>query len=154
MVDRSINSLAAKCQRGGDQSRILVKNKLSMPEKSGAVLTCQVIIKFVIGHGIEEEDRKHSWLKDVNNFTSQVKKQTKTKQFYYYLARPKFIFLLSRLIGCIWVLACKTRIRWKLCQLTQEIHLATCCSIWTTTWNGWFSGIASSTCRCSLPQCP
>jgi pre-mRNA-processing factor 6 len=101
MVDRSINSLAAKCQRGGDQSRILVKNKLSMPEKSGAVLTCQVIIKFVIGHGIEEEDRKHSWLKDVNNFTSQVKKQTKTKQFYYYLARPKFIFLLSRLIGCI-----------------------------------------------------
>nr|CAH0112451.1 unnamed protein product [Daphnia galeata] len=45
-----------------DQSRILVKNKLSMPEKSGAVLTCQVIIKFVIGHGIEEEDRKQSWV--------------------------------------------------------------------------------------------
>ena len=79
---------------------MLVKKKLSTPEKSGAVLTCQVIIKFVIGHGIEEEDRKHSWLKDVNNFTSQVKKKQK-QQFYYYLARPKFIFLLSRLIGCI-----------------------------------------------------
>ena len=44
-----------------------------MPEKFGAVLTCQAIIKFVIGHGVEEEDRKHSWLGDADNFTSQVK---------------------------------------------------------------------------------
>ena len=44
-------------------------------EKSGAVLTCQVIIKFVIGHGVEDEDRKHSWLEDADNFTSQVKTQ-------------------------------------------------------------------------------
>ncbi len=83
MIDRSINSLAAKCQRSGDQSRILVKKKLSMPEKFGAVLTCQAIIKFVIGHGVEEEDRKHSWLGDADNFTSQVKKKNKKTKNHF-----------------------------------------------------------------------
>lgn len=41
-------------------------------EKAEAVLTCQAIIKHVIGYGVEDEDRKHTWLEDADNFTSQV----------------------------------------------------------------------------------
>lgn len=33
-------------------------------EKAGSVHTCQVVIRAVIGQGIEEEDRKHAWLED------------------------------------------------------------------------------------------
>ena len=66
-----------------------------MPEKSGAVLTCQVIIKFVIGHGIEEEDRKQSWLKDFNNFTSQVKKKTNKNKTILLLFSETEIYISS-----------------------------------------------------------
>ena len=41
-------------------------------EKSGGVLTCQAVIKYVIGHGVEDEDRKHTWLEDADSFTSQT----------------------------------------------------------------------------------
>ena len=41
-------------------------------EKAEGVLTCQAIIKYVIGYGVEDEDRKHTWLEDADNFTSQV----------------------------------------------------------------------------------
>ncbi|XP_040565039.1 pre-mRNA-processing factor 6 [Lepeophtheirus salmonis] len=36
-------------------------------EKSGSTLTCQAIIKHVIGIGVEEEDRKHTWMEDAES---------------------------------------------------------------------------------------
>eukprot|EP00096_Caligus_rogercresseyi_P012966 TRINITY_DN5633_c0_g3_i1.p1 TRINITY_DN5633_c0_g3~~TRINITY_DN5633_c0_g3_i1.p1 ORF type:complete len:932 (+),score=268.10 TRINITY_DN5633_c0_g3_i1:125-2920(+) len=33
-------------------------------DKSGSTLTCQAIIKAVIGIGVEEEDQKHTWMED------------------------------------------------------------------------------------------
>jgi len=33
-------------------------------EKAGSVHTCQVVIRAIIGQGVEEEDRKHTWLED------------------------------------------------------------------------------------------
>ncbi|XP_064597243.1 pre-mRNA-processing factor 6-like [Liolophura sinensis] len=33
-------------------------------EKSGSIFTCQAIIRAVIGIGVEEEDRKHTWMND------------------------------------------------------------------------------------------
>lgn len=33
-------------------------------DKAGSVATCQAIIRAVIGIGIEEEDRKHTWMED------------------------------------------------------------------------------------------
>lgn len=69
IIDRSINSLAAN---GVEINREHWLKEAVDAEKSGAVLTCQAIIKFVIGHGVEDEDRKHSWLEDADNFTSQV----------------------------------------------------------------------------------
>nr|SVE94077.1 EOG090X017X [Simocephalus serrulatus] len=68
IIDRSINSLAAN---GVEINREHWLKEAVDAEKSGAVLTCQAIIKSVIGHGVEDEDRKHSWLEDADNFTSQ-----------------------------------------------------------------------------------
>jgi len=35
-------------------------------EKSGAVNCCQSIVKAVIGIGVEEEDRKQTWIDDAD----------------------------------------------------------------------------------------
>ncbi|XP_053213024.1 pre-mRNA-processing factor 6-like [Panonychus citri] len=40
-------------------------------EKSGSIKTCQAIIKNVIGIGIEDEDKKHTWMEDAENFANQ-----------------------------------------------------------------------------------
>ena len=39
-------------------------------EKAGSKLTAQAIVKAVIEYGIDEEDRKHSWLEDAEHFAS------------------------------------------------------------------------------------
>ena len=68
-LNRSINSLAAN---GVEIHRDHWLKEAVDAEKAGAVLTCQSIIKSVIGHGVEDEDRKHTWLEDADNFTSQT----------------------------------------------------------------------------------
>ncbi|VDP24913.1 unnamed protein product [Heligmosomoides polygyrus] len=40
-------------------------------EKSGCTLTCQAIIRHVIGAGVEDEDRKATWLEDADSFAKQ-----------------------------------------------------------------------------------
>ncbi|KAL7639680.1 UNVERIFIED_CONTAM: hypothetical protein RMT77_010183 [Armadillidium vulgare] len=40
-------------------------------EHSGAVVTCQAIIKNIIGYGVEEEDRKHTWMEDAESCANQ-----------------------------------------------------------------------------------
>lgn len=40
-------------------------------ERSGAVVTCQAIITNIIGHGVEEEDRKHTWMEDADSCATQ-----------------------------------------------------------------------------------
>ncbi|XP_076062017.1 pre-mRNA processing factor 6 [Oratosquilla oratoria] len=40
-------------------------------ESAGAVLTCQAIIKNIIGYGVEEEDRKHTWMEDAESCANQ-----------------------------------------------------------------------------------
>ncbi len=103
IIDRSINSLAAN---GVEINREHWLKEAVDAEKSGAVLTCQAIIKFVIGHGVEDEDRKHSWLEDADNFTSQVKTTlllySETKDD---LLIPAFFFSYS-LIGGFRMFAC------------------------------------------------
>ena len=69
IVDRSINSLAAN---GVEIHRDHWLKEAADAEKAGAVLTCQALIKYVIGHGVEDEDRKHTWLEDADSFTAQV----------------------------------------------------------------------------------
>merc|ERR1719221_433317 len=40
-------------------------------EKGGSILTCQVIVRNIIETGVEEEDRKDTWLEDADAATSQ-----------------------------------------------------------------------------------
>jgi len=69
IIDRSINSLAAN---GVEIHRDHWMKEAVDSEKAEAVLTCQAIIKSVIGYGVEDQDRKHTWLEDAEHFTSQV----------------------------------------------------------------------------------
>lgn len=69
IIDRSINSLASN---GVEIHRDHWLKEAVDSEKAEAVLTCQAIIKSVIGHGVEDQDRKHTWLEDADSFTSQV----------------------------------------------------------------------------------
>lgn len=36
-------------------------------DKAGSVATCQAVIRAVIGIGIDEEDRKHTWVEDADS---------------------------------------------------------------------------------------
>lgn len=36
-------------------------------DKAGSVATCQAVMRAVIGIGIEEEDRKHTWMEDADS---------------------------------------------------------------------------------------
>ncbi|KAK6735612.1 hypothetical protein RB195_018682 [Necator americanus] len=40
-------------------------------EKAGCTLTCQAIIRHVIGAGVEDEDKKATWLEDADSFAKQ-----------------------------------------------------------------------------------
>jgi len=40
-------------------------------EKGGSILTCQSIVRNIINTGVEEEDRKDTWLEDAESATSQ-----------------------------------------------------------------------------------
>lgn len=39
-------------------------------DKAGSVATCQAVIRAVIGIGIEEEDRKHTWMEDADSVSA------------------------------------------------------------------------------------
>ncbi|KAM3965652.1 pre-mRNA processing factor 6 [Aphomia sociella] len=61
IIDRAITSLSAN---GVEINREHWFKEAMEAEKSGAVHTCQAIIRAVIGHGIEPEDQKHTWMED------------------------------------------------------------------------------------------
>lgn len=61
IVDRAISSLSAN---GVEINRENWFQEAIEAEKSGAVHCCQSIIKAIIGIGIEEEDRKLTWIED------------------------------------------------------------------------------------------
>ncbi|CAF4810724.1 unnamed protein product [Pieris macdunnoughi] len=61
IIDRAISSLSAN---GVEINREHWFKEAMEAEKSGAVNTCQAIIRAVIGHGIDPEDQKHTWMED------------------------------------------------------------------------------------------
>ena len=50
-------------------------------DKAGSVATCQAVIRAVIGIGIEEEDRKHTWMEDSDSVSNVI-------CFLFFLHRP------------------------------------------------------------------
>ena len=58
IVDRAIASLSAN---GVEINKEFWMKDAMDAEKGGSILTCQAIIKAVIGVGVDEEDRKDTW---------------------------------------------------------------------------------------------
>ncbi|KAJ7389286.1 Pre-mRNA-processing factor 6 [Desmophyllum pertusum] len=64
IIDRAVTSLKAN---GVEINRDLWSKDAEESEKAGSVVTCRAIIDIVIGIGVEEEDRKHTWMEDANS---------------------------------------------------------------------------------------
>ncbi|PIO30272.1 hypothetical protein AB205_0028180, partial [Aquarana catesbeiana] len=64
IVDRAITSLRAN---GVEINREQWIQDAEECDKAGSVVTCQAVTRAVIGIGIEEEDRKHTWMEDAES---------------------------------------------------------------------------------------
>ncbi|CAM2102295.1 pre-mRNA-processing factor 6 isoform X1 [Lepidochelys kempii] len=64
IIDRAITSLRAN---GVEINREQWIQDAEECDKAGSVATCQAIMRAVIGIGIEEEDRKHTWMEDADS---------------------------------------------------------------------------------------
>ncbi|XP_033726483.1 pre-mRNA-processing factor 6-like [Pecten maximus] len=64
IVDRALNSLRANMVEINREQWIKDGEDC---EKSGSIITCQAIIRSIISVGIEEEDRKHTWMEDAES---------------------------------------------------------------------------------------
>ncbi|XP_001951091.1 pre-mRNA-processing factor 6 [Acyrthosiphon pisum] len=69
IIDRAISSLSAN---GVEINREQWIKEAIEAEKCGSVKTCQALIKAIIGYGIEDEDRKHTWMEDADSCASQL----------------------------------------------------------------------------------
>lgn len=68
IIDRALQSLT---KSGVEINREHWLQEAIDAEKGQSVRTCQAIIRAVIGVGIEDEDKKHTYMQDAENFTSQ-----------------------------------------------------------------------------------
>ena len=82
IVDRALSSLSAN---GVEVNRENWFQEAIEAEKSGAVHCCQAIIKSIIESGVEEEDRKQTWIDDAE-FVSF--------SYSHHVERNKIFFLL------------------------------------------------------------
>ncbi|KAJ6633556.1 Pre-mRNA-processing factor 6 [Pseudolycoriella hygida] len=63
IIDRALTSLSAN---GVEINREMWFQEAIESEKSGAVNCCQSIVRAIIGIGVEEEDRKQTWIDDAD----------------------------------------------------------------------------------------
>lgn len=63
IIDRALTSLSAN---GAEVNRENWFQEAIEAEKSGAIHCCQAIIKAIIEIGVEEEDRKQTWIDDAD----------------------------------------------------------------------------------------
>lgn len=68
IVDRAIAALSAS---GVEINKEFWMKDAMDSEKGGSIMTCQAIIKAVIGVGVDEEDRKETWLEDAESCINQ-----------------------------------------------------------------------------------
>lgn len=67
IIERAISSLSAN---GVEINREHWFKEAMEAEKAGTVHCCQVIVKAIIGFGVEEEDRKYTWMEDAEAVSS------------------------------------------------------------------------------------
>ena len=68
IIDRAITSLSAA---GVEINKDFWMKDAMDSEKGGSILTCQAIIKAVIGVGVDEEDRRDTWMEDAESCINQ-----------------------------------------------------------------------------------
>ncbi|KAJ1369100.1 hypothetical protein KIN20_030495 [Parelaphostrongylus tenuis] len=51
-------------------------------ERAGCTLTCQAIIRHVIGTGVEDEDKKATWLEDADSFAKQENNYDEARKIF------------------------------------------------------------------------
>lgn len=68
IIARAISSLTSN---GVEINKEMWMKEAIDAEKGGSILTCQSLIRHVVGHGVEEEDRKDTWLEDAEHCTQQ-----------------------------------------------------------------------------------
>lgn len=64
IIERAITSLSSN---GVEINREQWFKEAVESEKGGHVHCCRAVIKAIIGYGVEEEDRKHTWMEDAEN---------------------------------------------------------------------------------------
>uniref|UniRef100_T1JXH8 Pre-mRNA-processing factor 6 n=1 Tax=Tetranychus urticae TaxID=32264 RepID=T1JXH8_TETUR len=68
IIGKALRSLAAN---GVEINREHWMNDAIDTEKSGSIKTCRAIIKSIAHIGVEDEDKKHTWMEDAENFANQ-----------------------------------------------------------------------------------
>ncbi|KAI5723357.1 hypothetical protein M8J76_004905 [Diaphorina citri] len=68
IIDRALSSLSAN---GVEINREHWFKEAIEAEKAGSVHTCQALIRAIIGYGVEQEDRKHTWMEDAESCANQ-----------------------------------------------------------------------------------
>lgn len=70
IVERAISSLTAN---GVELNRDQWITDAVECDKAQSYMTCRAIIKNMIGHGLEDEERKDTWLEDAENCAHKVR---------------------------------------------------------------------------------
>jgi len=73
IIERAISSLTAN---GVELNRDQWLTDAIECDKASSVLTCRAIVKYMIGHGLEDEERKDTWLEDAENCAQKVSNQS------------------------------------------------------------------------------
>lgn len=68
IIDRGISSLSAN---GVEINKDLWMKDAMDTERAGSIQTCQAVVKAVIGVGVDEEDRKDTWIEDAETCTKE-----------------------------------------------------------------------------------
>ena len=79
IIDRAITSLSAN---GVEINREQWFKEAIESEKGGYIYCCRAIVKGVINHGVELEDRKHAWMEDAENVSVEFRKVDGLTRFF------------------------------------------------------------------------
>lgn len=135
IIDRAITSLRAN---GVEINREQWIQDAEECDKAGSVATCQAVMRAVIGIGIEEEDRKHTWMEDADSCVAHNALECARAIYAYALQ----VFPARRVCGCELRTSRRTTAPgspWKRsCRgLWPIAPKRRCCGLWAPSPSGW-----------------
>ncbi|GIY90401.1 pre-mRNA-processing factor 6 [Caerostris extrusa] len=112
IIERAVTSLRAN---GVEINREHWLNDAVECEKAGSVLTCQAIVRTVIGIGVEDEDRKHAWMEDADSCATQGAYECARAIYAHALSIESLEALLQRAVAhcpkaeVLWLMGAKSK---------------------------------------------